>query len=94
VSAAIDSGAPDTWSEAYRHQCEVRQLLRWRQEKGREWAHEFINGRIETMASGRRAPVVKGVRQQRGDAAADRLMEDCRAQWAAGNTGEDGVWLS
>lgn len=84
---------PDN-SEEHRHRCEVRQILRWRQERGSTWANEFINGRMETLASGRRVPAVKGVRQQRGDAAADRLLADCRAQWAAGNVGNDGVWMS
>jgi len=79
--------------EEYRHQCEVRQLLRWRREKGRTWVHEFIDGRTETATSGRKLTVVKGIRQTRGDAAADRLKADCGAQYALGNTGEGGVWM-
>ena len=74
----------DTTSETYRHQCEVRQLLLWRQDRGRTWVHEYING----------GPKVRGIRQHRGDAAADRLLADCQAQWAAGNTGQPGEWMS
>lgn len=80
--------------EEHRHQCEVRQILRWRREKGSGWVHEHINGRSEVAASGRKLTVVKGIRQQRGDAAADRLLADCRAQFSAGNTGADGEWVS
>ena len=32
------------------------------------------------------------VRRRRGDEAADRLLADARAQWAAGNRGEPGDW--
>jgi hypothetical protein len=32
------------------------------------------------------------VRRKRGDAAADRLEEDCKQQWAAGNRGAKGDW--
>lgn len=29
--------------ETYRHQCEVRQLLKWRAEKGLQWFREYIS---------------------------------------------------
>ena len=32
------------------------------------------------------------VRKARGDAAADRLTEDCRTQWDKGNRGIQGDW--
>ena len=35
---------------------------------------------------------VDQVRRRRGDEAADRLLADARAQWAAGNRGEPGDW--
>ncbi len=75
-------------SELHRHRCEVRQILRWRQERGRAWAHAFINGTKDD-----RGRLVKGIRQQRGDAAADRIMADCGQQWSLGNDGTGGRWL-
>ena len=80
--------SPDC-SEEHRHRCEVRQLLRWRTERGRAWVHDFING-----AKDERGRQVKGIRQQRGDAAADRILEDCRRQYERGNRGEAGAWES
>lgn len=35
---------------------------------------------------------VDQVRRRRGDEAADRLLADARAQWAAGNRGKPGDW--
>lgn len=29
--------------ETYRHQCEVRQLLKWRTERGLQWFREYIS---------------------------------------------------
>lgn len=75
-------------SEQHRHRCEVRQLLAWRAEFGRAWVHAYINGGADG-----RGRHVKGVRQQRGDAAADKLLADCGEQFAAGNDGSPGVWL-
>ena len=66
----------------------VRQILRWRQEKGRAWVHAFINGTKDE-----RGRPVKGVRQTRGEAAADRILADCAQQWGLGNDGADGKWL-
>lgn len=76
-------------TEEHRHRCEVRQILRWRLELGRTFVHEFINGQKDN----RGGIVKKGVRQQRGDAAADRLLADCAQQWSLGNDGADGKWL-
>ena len=82
-------------SDTYRHQCEVRQILVWRQERGREWAHDYINGRSERQPSGRVLVTRKGVRQARGDAAADLILADCGEQWRLGNDGRTpGLWLS
>ncbi len=80
-------------TEQHRHRCEVRQILRWRLERGREWVHEFINGREVTLGSGRKTIERKGIRQSRGDAAAERLLADCRQQWERGNDGRDGLWF-
>ncbi|WP_458411220.1 DUF7696 family protein [Kocuria rosea] len=62
--------------EEYRHQCEVRQVLLWRAERGTEWCRAWI----------------AGVAKHRGQAAADRLRADATHQWAAGNRGEHGDW--
>lgn len=88
----------DTATEEHRHRCEVRQILRWRIERGREFAHAYIEGVEEhyTDRAGVRRTTVKqrGIRHVRGQAAAERLLADCRDQFAKGNTGEHGVWLS
>ncbi len=83
----------DTGGEEHRHRCEVRQILQWRLSRGRSWVHEFINGRSEAAASGKSIWVVKGIRQVRGDPAADRLMADCAQQWGLGNDGSGSRWL-
>lgn len=31
------------FDETYRHRCEVRQLLKWRAEKGLQWFREYIS---------------------------------------------------
>lgn len=62
--------------EAERHRCEVRQLLRWRQQHGSEWAQQWL----------------AEVAQRRGQAAADLLSADARQQWQAGNRGAAGDW--
>ena len=62
-------------SEAYRHQCEVRQVLRWRVES-REKAVAYL----------------AQVRERRGPAAADLLMDDVAAQWKKGNRGLNCDW--
>jgi len=62
--------------EQHRHRCETRQLLRWTVEHGFDWAREWL----------------AGVAEKRGVAAADRLREDGRQQWLAGNTGQRGDW--
>ncbi|HOW49405.1 MAG TPA: hypothetical protein PLB26_17325 [Rubrivivax sp.] len=66
----------DTSSEEHRHRCEVRAVLAWRVQHGQEWAQDWLDG----------------VAARRGAAAAQRLREDCRAQWAKGNRGEPGDW--
>lgn len=75
-------------SELHRHRCEVRQILRWRQEKGRTWVHAFINGTKDDHGR-----LIKGIRQTRSDAAADRILADCAQQWGLGNDGTGGRWL-
>ena len=34
---------PRLEDEEYRHQCEVRQLLKWRTERGLQWFREYIS---------------------------------------------------
>jgi hypothetical protein len=63
-------------AEEHRHRCEVRQVLAWRVQFGPEWVKDWLDG----------------VGKKRGPAAADRLRNDCRTQWAAGNRGEPGDW--
>jgi hypothetical protein len=67
----------DTYSEEYRHQCEVRTVLRWRRDYGGYKAHEYIDS----------------IEKKRGKAAAERLMRDCQMQWSFGNRGQEGQWL-
>lgn len=74
-------------TEQHRHRCEVRAVLRWRVTEGGEWVQRWLYG--YTDDGGRK---VKGVAQTRGQAAADRLRDDCRDQWAKGNRGAAGDW--
>ena len=57
--------------EQYRHECEVRQVLQWRAERGSEWVRDWL-GRVE---------------KSRGKEAADRLRNDARREWERGNRG-------
>lgn len=61
-------------------------MLRWRVTEGGDWVRDWLYG---TVVDGKR---VRGVADCRGKAAADRLREDCRDQWAKGNRGEPGDW--
>lgn len=67
----------DTYSEEYRHQCEVRTVLRWRRDYGAYKAHEYIESLVKW----------------RSKEAADRLLKDCQMQWSFGNRGQEGQWL-
>lgn len=62
--------------EQHRHRCEVRQVLRWRLEHGREWVREWL----------------AGVAQKRGRAAANALQRDAAEQWQRGNRGGHDEW--
>lgn len=62
--------------ERFRHQCEVRWLLRKFGAEGKEAVSRYV----------------AMVRDKRGDAMADRLLSDCREQWRLGNRGFDGEW--
>lgn len=66
----------DTHSAEYRHQCEVRDIIKKRLEHGSQWAHSHL------------AEIAK----KRGARAAQLLMDDIKFQWAAGNRGEQGEW--
>lgn len=69
--------------EEHRHRCEVRQILRWRKEKGREYVFRWFEGGGDKG---------KSIAALRGQEAADRLWSECAAQWSAGNRGEKGYW--
>ena len=62
--------------EEHRHRCEVRQVLRWRMQHGREWVQDWL----------------AGVERFRGKPAADRIRTDAASQWAAGNRGKPDDW--
>lgn len=74
-------------SEQHRHRCEVRQVLRWRVERGLTWVRCWLDGYIDS--DGRRVPSVE---QARGKAAGERLRADCREQWQRGNRGAADDW--
>jgi hypothetical protein len=61
-----------TYSEEHRHECEVRWVLAL---PSREARRAYIEGGLVDGRS------VKGVRQHRGDVAADKLIHDVRAAW-------------
>jgi len=65
-------------SETFRHQCEVRWLLR----------------RIDAARDKKRASdeYIALVRKARGDDAADRILKDSRDQWSKGNRGTNDQW--
>ena len=63
------TGEPvDTFSESWRHECEVRWLLSL---PSRAERNDYLNGHVR--ADGRRSPGIVG---HRGQAAADRLQKD------------------
>jgi len=62
--------------ETFRHQCEVRWLLKRFGAEGKEAVNRYVDQ----------------VRAKRGDWMADRLIADTRAQYALGNRGFDGEW--
>ena len=67
-----------TDGETFRHQCEVRQLLAWRVQRGREWLRSHLDA----------------VEKVRGKDARARLEADILQQWTLGNRGEPRVWLA
>lgn len=67
----------DTYSEEYRHQCEVRAIIDYRIRKGSNWAHTFLDK----------------VEKERGKKARAKLEDDILQQWSLGNRGQPGVWL-
>lgn len=92
LSIANGHGGP-TWQEEHRHRCEVRQILAWRVERGREWVMNFINGTTKVI-DGRVVRDKKGLRDHRGSEAAERLMIDVLQQWERGNRGATDDWRS
>ena len=47
--------------EEYRHQCEVRQLLAWRKERGLQWFRQYIS---DHGFGGRKAKLLGDVAEQ------------------------------
>lgn len=64
--------------DEHRHRCEVRQVLRWRAERGAEWVREWLDG----------------VLKHRGQHAFERLRDDCVEQWNRGHRGERDRWMN
>jgi len=67
----------DTWSETYRHQCEVRDIIAKRLTKGRQWAQDHLDG----------------IEKARGKKARKALELDILRQWQWGNRGAPGHWI-
>lgn len=63
-------------SEAYRHRCEVWELLRLGAAKG----HLAVDAQILR------------IEEKRGAESANRLRADYKTQWRAGNRGTHGDW--
>jgi len=63
--------------ERERHRCEVRQVIRWRKERGLAWVRDWL----------------AWVERKRGAEAAKRLRADGSEQWLRGNRGELGAWV-
>ena len=68
----------DTYSEAYRHQCEVRTCIRMSIENGKDALRAHLNG----------------CEQKRGKSAIEKLKADISTQWKLGNRGEHLDWVS
>ena len=47
----------------HRHQCEVRQLIKWRTDarKGAQWVRDYLN---DAKVAGRRAALVRDIKDQ------------------------------
>lgn len=66
-----------TYTEEFRHRCEVRWLIRKRTQlgtAGKAWLKNFLQ-----------KPAVQSRRKQ--------LEDDLHSQWMAGNRGENGEWV-
>ncbi len=73
--AAAQDARGFTYTEQHRHLCEVRYVLNLPTRMARL---AYIDGAI-----GPDGARIKGIRQVRGDQAADRLRDDVRDAWAA-----------
>jgi hypothetical protein len=67
---------PRLSDEQHRHRCEVRQVLRWRTEHGREWVFKWLDA----------------LPHYRGAELAAQLRYDAVNQWNLGNRGAVGDW--
>jgi hypothetical protein len=68
----------NTWSEQYRHQCEVRDIIAKRRQYGSDWAWDYL----------------AKVEKARGKKARSALEADVVDQWRLGNRGEGGLWIT
>ena len=68
--------------DEFRHQCLVRQVLRWRV-TDRDLAHQFLNGWTKN------GKWVAGWNERHPKSILER---DVREQWKRGNRGENGDW--
>jgi hypothetical protein len=66
------------WDDTYRHQCEVRDILLKRRQKGSNWAWEYLDK----------------VEKSRGRVARQKLEADVVDQWRLGNRGDRGMWIT
>jgi hypothetical protein len=66
--------------EQWRHECEVREWIRRRTEKGPEQGRSWL------------ATVLESIGKKRGADAAERLRNDITNQWRLGNRGQFGDW--
>lgn len=76
-----------------RHDAEIAALMESYEEKRHQAEVTTLCGMA--AAAGEWEPITRYlaiVRKKRGDAGADRLARDIKAQWKAGNRGERGSW--
>ena len=66
--------------EERRHVCEVREWLKRRAAMGPREGKTWL------------AKVLNDIERKRGKRAGERLRDDIRRQWVAGNRGEPGDW--
>ena len=73
-------GLRQTSEEQKRHECECREWIRRRTQKGPAEGKTWL------------AQVMRDIEKRRGKVAAERLRNDIVREWKAGNRGEPGDW--